>query len=456
MIHCNPVFAFWLLFFLSCGVESFSQGKLYTARGYWEESRKTEYHALQQKLAKGDSLTENEKNYIQDYDAYLATYFQRLPEDDKQNYARLSGLWDQETITTVVTDNKEYSWRGRDRLANGLYGFFYGSSLVVLTEASSAAAAAGIPLITAGLWMLGPAMNPKKYDGLTLNTVRASGTGKILGLVNGAALGLAIAGNQDGAAKVIFGLSSVGSIALGEIGFQLQKEKKFSAGQIEMIRHYGLFGSSIGLAGVISTGSSSRNAYGVGLLAGGISGMIIGNAVGKKYDYTRGDVDAIRSLTLISTGLGFAVLAGSLNQSGSESSILIPAITSIAGTIWGQRAVKGLHLTDKQGSTINLTTVGAALVGIGIVAMAGSSSQAVNIGVPSGLALIAHQLLLHNYKMKNGGLNLQGRVNRNILKLAIQITPESYFLNQKTPTKEYSYPFFSTTQNSLFKIRLTF
>ena len=161
MIHRHPAFAFWILFFLNCGVESFSQGKLFTARGYWEESRKAEYHALQQKLANGDSLTENEKNYIQDYDAYLLTYFQRLSEDDKEDYARLRGLWDQEVTTTVVTDNKEYSWRGRDRLANGLYGLFYGSSLVVLTEVGSAAAA-GIPLITAGLWMLGPAMNPKK------------------------------------------------------------------------------------------------------------------------------------------------------------------------------------------------------------------------------------------------------------------------------------------------------
>ncbi len=239
MIHRNPAFYFLAFFFLCSGVQCFSQGKLYTARGYWEEARKNEYKVIQQKLAKGDSLTENEKNYVQDYDVYLATYFQRLPEDEKQNYARLRGLWDQEITTTVVTDNKEYSWRGRDRLANGLYGLFYGSSLVVLTEASSAAAA-GIPLITAGLWMLGPAMNPKKYEGLTSNTVRASGTGKLLGLVNGAALGLAIAGKEDGASKAIFGLSSIGSIALGEIGFQLQKKNRFSTGQIEMIRHYGL------------------------------------------------------------------------------------------------------------------------------------------------------------------------------------------------------------------------
>ena len=133
-----------------------------------------------------------------------------------------------------------------------------------------------------------------------------------------------------------------------------------------------------------------------------------------------------------------------------------PASPSIAGTIWGQRAVRGLHLTDKQGSTINLSTAGAALVGIGIVAIANSSSSAVNIGVPSALALITHQLLLQKFKMTNGGLNLQGKVNRNNFKVAIQITPENYLLNQKIPTKEYSQSAFSNMQNSLFKIRLTF
>lgn len=74
--------------------------------------------------------------------------------------------------------------------------------------------------------MLGPAMNPKKYEGITRSTVRASNTGKILGLANGAFLGLAIAGSSSEVEKLILGLSSLGSIALGEVGFQLQKKTR--------------------------------------------------------------------------------------------------------------------------------------------------------------------------------------------------------------------------------------
>ena len=458
MAHRNLAFAFPLIFFLMVDIECFSQGKLYTARGYWEESTKTEYRIITEKLSKGDTLTENEKRYAQDYETYLATYFGRMPDADKQDYERLKGLWDKEIVSTVPAVNKEYEWRGRDRFANGLYGLFYGASLVAITGAKGAAAG-GIPLITGGLWMLGPAMNPKKYEGLTRSTVRASNTGKILGLGNGAFLGLAIAGSSTENEKLIVGLSSLGSIALGEIGFQLQKKKTFTTSQIEMIRHYGFLAPWIGLAGVVSVSSNSVNAAGAAMLAGGVAGIVIGNSVGKKYDYTRGDVDAVRNLTLISTGIGFTAITGSFNSNNANGLILIPAATSIVGTVLAQRAIKGAHLTDKQGSTLNLSTGGAALVGLGIVILAESSSPAVNIGVPTGLALITHQLLLHNFKMKNMELNLRGsnrgRSHRNF-KLALQVTPESYFLNQKISVKEYSPASFSRMQNPLVRLKLTF
>lgn len=195
------------------------------------------------------------------------------------------------------------------------------------------------------------------------------------------------------------------------------------------------------------------------MLAGGVAGLVIGNHVGKKYDYTRGDVDAVRNLTLISAGIGFTAITGSFNNNNANGLILIPTVTSIVGTVWAQRAIKGAHLTDKQGSTLNLSTGGAALVGLGIVVLAGSSSSAVNIGIPTGLALITHQLLLHNFKMKNLEMSLRGSSTskgHNNFKLAIQVTPESYFLNQKISVKEYSPSSFSSVQNPLVKIKLTF
>ncbi|MDZ7646935.1 MAG: hypothetical protein U5K54_07010 [Cytophagales bacterium] len=121
----------------------------------------------------------------------------------------------------------------------------------------------------------------------------------------------------------------------------------------------------------------------------------------KKYDYTVGDVDVISSLTWISAGLGFTAAVDAIDQSEKLGLLLIPAGTAIAGTLWGQRSVKGVYLTKKQGSTINLSSGGAALIGLGITALLGTESPAVFIGVPSALALIMHQSLFHSYKMKN-------------------------------------------------------
>src|SRR6185436_588143 len=116
----------------------FSQG-LYSARAYWEESNRPTYLSLQRKLAKGDSLTANEKFYIQDYETYLATYFGRLTTEEKEKYDNMKPQWDHELdVIPVTPSDKEFEWRGRDRLANGIYGFYYGVSIVALGEVDNA------------------------------------------------------------------------------------------------------------------------------------------------------------------------------------------------------------------------------------------------------------------------------------------------------------------------------
>ncbi|CAN5396212.1 hypothetical protein BH10BAC4_BH10BAC4_01340 [soil metagenome] len=447
------------LLFLLLSTHAFSQDKLYTARGYWEESTNSTYRAIQKKKEKGDSLTQNEKNYVVDYEKFLSSYYQRLPEDEKENYGRLKNLWDsgQVAAPSNAAEVKDFEWKGRDRLANGLYGLWYGASVVSITE-TKGAATLGIPLITSGLWMLGPVINPNKYKSITRNTLRASNTGKLLGLGYGAALGVAIAGGTENAGKWSFGLSTLGSIILGETAFHAQERNNYTAGRIEMMRHYGFLGPWVGFAAVVSAGSDNAQAAGVFLLAGGVSGLLIGSRVAKRYDYTRGDVDAISSLTLITTGLGFTAISGSYQFSGGDrkSLIIVPAITSIAGTIWAQRAVRGARLTDKQGSVINLATAGAALVGLGAVSLTESHSPAVYFGVPSGLALITHQLLFHKYKMNNA-LNLRGSRNRKSnYQVSFKLTPESYFLNKQIAFGEYSPQVVSKLHNPIFKLTVKF
>jgi len=450
----------FLIFCLVTGFTAFSQG-LYTGRGYWEESNKNNFKVIKQKQIMGDSLSPDELTYLQDYTAYLTTYYQRMSDDEKQRYESLNQLWDEQAAAKAVVKPEEFEWRGRDRFLNTIVGIYYGASVVAITGIEGPASA-GIPLITGGLWLLGPAMIPKKYEGINQSVVRASNTGKFLGLGYGAALALTVAGQSDHLGKWALGLSSVGSIAMGEIGFQLQKKKPVTDGHIEMMRHYGFLGPWIGFAaGVAAQGKSetlNENLTGATLLAGGISGLLIGNKIAKKYDYTRGDVDAINSLTWISTGIAFAATIETMqNNENVNALILIPAAGSVLGTMWAQKAVKGARLTKKQGSTLALATGGAALIGLGIASLAEEDSPALWIGLPSALALITHQIAFHNFKMKNLEMNLHGSLNRKKkFHVALNFSPENYFVNKRIPVGNLSPASYASLQNPMVKLKIRF
>jgi len=426
--HCLVVISLAMILHL----HSFAQD-LYSARGYWVESTKETYRKIKLKEKVGDPLTDNERSYLQDYEVYLANYYQRLSDSEKARYEQMKSEWDRELFAPQkpAVVQEEFEWRRRDRGVNFLYGLLYGTSLVVIAEIDNAAAV-GIPLITGGLWTLGPAINPKKYDDITRPVLNASNTGKGLGLLYGASLGVLIGGASDNTVKLAFGLGTVGSIALGEVGFQLQKRKNYSEGHIALIGHYGGVGPWLGLAGLASTSSENVNLYGASLLAGGVAGLILGHKASGKYDYTKGDVDNISTFTWITTGLGLSIVGAFDN--GSSALILIPAAGTVLGTALGQRSVKGVYLSKRQGSTISYSSGGAALLGLGLVTMIQSESAPVIFGVPSALALVTQQILFNKYKRANLTNGLQGRSTREqAFKFSMNITPENYFVNKRLP-----------------------
>lgn len=193
LLRCLILFTLALLIHFN----SYSQD-LYTARGYWVESTKETYRKIKQKERVGDPLTDNERSYLQDYEVYLANYYQRLPDSEKALYDQMKSEWDRELFApqkpTIVQE--EFEWRGRDRAINFFYGLGYGASLVVIADIDNAEAV-GIALVTGGLWTLGPVLNPKKYEDINRPVLRASNTGKLLGAWYGAWLGQLIGGDSD-------------------------------------------------------------------------------------------------------------------------------------------------------------------------------------------------------------------------------------------------------------------
>jgi len=477
LISEGPPGVYWLTLIIIYSIHftGYSQeiAPLYSARGYWIELKKENYQTLKQKQLREDTLTILENQFLTDYEEYLERYFSHLSEEEKEKLKQLQDQWDKAIESGEVDGDQQFEWRGRDRILNASYGIWYGSSLLLITEPQSAAAA-GVPLITGGLWLLGPMINPRKYENITRNIVRLNNTGKSFGLGYGAALATALFGQKandyDGSfEKWIFGLSSIGSIALGEVGFHYQKKHNLSSGHIEMLRHYGVLGPWVGIAATLSTNTDNANAYGAAALTGGITGLLLGNNVATNNDYTKGDVKAISSLSLISTGLGMGVAieildnASSQTETNNRSSVfIIPGIASIAGTIIAQRQVKNLKLTRKQGSTLNLATAGAALVGFGLaVAIEANNfypSALVYLGLPSGIALITHQLIIKKYKENNLLENLQSKYKKaKKWNLALNVNPENYFINQRLGRDEnYIKTYGKSRHQSIVKLSLKF
>jgi hypothetical protein len=456
----NPHFYitfFFSLFFFAVLFQSNAQG-IYSARGYWEESNKETYRIIKQKSTTGIALTADETSYLQDFESYLANYYQRLSEDEKAFYSKMKDQWDRELMGSeqrIIVD-EEFEWRGRDYATNIFYGAYYGASLVAVAEISSASAV-GIPLLTAGLWALGPVIVPKKYENINRSVVRASSSGKFLGLIYGGSLGLLLGGQSDNYSQIAFGLSSLGSIALGEVGFHLQKNRNFSEGHIELIRHYGVIGPWLGAAAFGAAGSENLNLLGATLLAGGVGGILVANNVSKKYDYTKGDIDNVSAMTVATTGIGLTIFAQVVDNEGSSAAILIPAAGTVIGTMLAQKAVKGVYLNKRQGSTIGLSTGGAALVGLGIASIFGTDSPAVWVGLPSVLALGTQQVLFNRYKKENLTGNMLGRINQDKpYKFTMKVTPENYFVNQRMAAPTGILGVNSIASNPLVNLKLAF
>jgi hypothetical protein len=110
--------------------------------------------------------------------------------------------------------------------------------------------------------------------------------------------------------------------------------------------------------------------------------------------------------------------------------------------------VKGVKLSKRQGSTINLASGGAALIGLGVVALTEAETPAWWVGVPSALALVMHQSLFHSYRKKNleGNFNF-GKSNEKRAQFSMKVTPENFFTN-----KYYSERLFAINPNNTYPI----
>lgn len=447
-----------ILFVFGFQIQSSAQG-IYTAREYWEETNKQTYKTIKLKQAVGDSISDEEISYVLDFEDYLYSYFSKLSETEKTLYQTMKNQWDRELNAPkrMETQSEEFEWRGRDRAVSVGYGLYYGASLVSLFEIDNAGIL-GIPLITGGLWALGPIINSKKYENIDRSVIRASNAGKFLGLIYGGSLGLVVAGgnppNNEG--KAAFIMSSIGSITLGEVAFQMQKNRRYSDGHIEIMRHHGVLGAFSGLSIAAAADGDTGRPFGIASVLGTTAGLALGNMASKKYPYTRGDSRYATNMSSIGVGIGFLISTQIAQNGGDQVLLLVPAGMGILGTYLGQRNTQGVNLTARQGSTINYASGGAALLGLGISALAETESTIMVLGLASGFALITQQYLFAKYKKENLNFNLARKNAEGDVKYALKFNPENYLLNQTLQSKATIMSSYSQLSTPIINFNLNF
>ncbi|ERM82285.1 hypothetical protein P872_19060 [Rhodonellum psychrophilum GCM71 = DSM 17998] len=448
---------FIVLILMGLSLELSAQS-VYTARGFWEESNKPTYKQIKLKQVLGEPISDDEIGYLNDFEVFLASYYEKMSPEERAKYEKMRVEWDREITAPqkTIIQPEEFEWRGIDRAVNIGYGIYYGASLVSAFEIDNAGAI-GIPLVTGGLWALGPILNPKKYDNIDRSVVRAANAGKFLGLIYGGSLGLIAVGNSSDEGRAAFIMSSVGSIAFGEVAFQMQKNRKYSDGHIEIMRHHGILGAFGGLSVVAAAQGETGRPFGIGALVGSTVGLALGNMASKKYEYTRGDARYATNMSSVGVGIGFAISSQiAINGDGGEGLILIPAGFGVLGTIIGQRNAQGVNLTGRQGSTINYASGGAALLGLGIAAIVQSDSPAVILGLASGFALVTQEYLFAKYRNENLNLNLSRSSAVKGINYDLTFRPENYIVNQKLQAGATLFSNYSLLSNPIINLNFKF
>jgi hypothetical protein len=422
--------------------------KPYTAKAYWNELNRSDYRTLKEKALGGMEISGQEQKWLDQFEKYLAEYYEGLAEEEKAKFLQHKDEWYLASgLTELAPESKAAPRRDPDLLLkhiafSGISGLSYGLMLNGIFDYGDQANIA-VPTILSGVSMLYPVFS-KEYDNINNNTLWLRTHGKIAGGLYGYMLGLTIWGDNlddeyiydetTGDQTVIEGhmpgaltLSLSASLGLGYLGFYLGKNQNWTEGRASMYQYYGYAIPALTASIVFATGESRARAYGINHLLSAPLGYLLANQVSKNNDYTRGDVSGIIGLTGIGTtyGLGFLILV----QGDSQSSILLPSLMGATGSLIGHAVYKDFHLSRPEGRRVNYAAIGGGLIGVGITALINPEGDgALYALIPASTGLLGYSLLAGYYK-KNKRDEMSINTNNKPL-LNVQLYPENLIFSR--------------------------
>jgi hypothetical protein len=416
--------------------------KPFTARAYWLEEQDPTFKSIQLKISQGFTITDDEQEYLEFYEDRLKEYFDRLSNEEKERYGIFKPQWDEEAGIEAEAEESDFleeNVRGiyagkKYRLYNGLYGLIYGGMLIPILGIEDSNIAYGLPFLMAGGSLLLPVINPSKYEDMTYTSVMLNRHGKFFGLIDGAALGVTLFGAEsENAAKGILAMSIAGSIAMGQIGFQLGKKVDWTQGRIAGYTHYAAV-TPLVTAGIYASfvnvdETFNERVFSGLILVSGAASYLLSNELWKKYNYSRGDMLATSSFSLLSGLLGLGII-GEIQSGDGQKEILIPTITLLAGSIGSHSILRGKNLTARNGWRVNYVAGAGALVGLGTALAIQSDNVSTNILLPAVGGFIGWGAMLNSVTKRSQENQSSGG------SFSYKFSPENYIYNQ---SKERTY-----------------
>lgn len=424
----------------------------YNARSYFEAGQNVTYLSLGERKNNGLILSEDEEQYLNEYQAFLESFYDKLSEAERIKYEEYKVQWAEELEeiqqredSDIFEANRMGIRPGRKfLLSNGIYGFSYGLGAIYALQFNADLAIA-LPFISAGISMAYPLMNPKKYEGIEFSTVLLTRHGKFIGLLDGAALGFLAFGDPSGneaLGRAIMATTIAGSIALGEAGFQLGKKKNFPEGKVATYRYYALLTPYLAFSGLVAGNVEDARIYGATVLAAGAAGYLYGDYIYRKYHFSRGDMLAASSFGLLATGLGFGI-----SPMEEPWHMLIPAATALGATFATQAMFKNTKHSSKQGWNINYASIVGVVIGFGAVFAIQPMEHNLVLALPAATGLAGWAIYASKYRKQQLSSSINDK--KSWADLSFNFTPQNYFLNKQisrttaSPMSKNGLPVFS-------------
>jgi len=409
----------------------------YSAVSYWKMEQDITYISLLDRQNAGSVLTPEEQKYVNDFKQKLAEYFEKMPDSEKAIYYKNRASWQQneQNIKGIPAQQPTDVYAGERSkftqylIMNGISGAFYGGAAAFILGVEDEGAATGMVLLSAGASVLVPVLTIKdRY--VSYNSLALSNHGKLVGALQGAALGVLMVGDNVEEGKLLLTLSAASSIAMGRVGYSLGKNKPWTEGRAALYTYYGTLMPLEGLALTAAFESEDPRIYGLSSLAFGAGGYFMANAISKRNNFTRGDITATGTLATLNGLLGLSIMLDITDDSDEypPGTIMIPAIGALGSSLLSHLWLKDAGFTNQQGRNVALASAGGSIIGLGLVAIAGAENPAPYYVTGYITGMTTYALMVNAYKKKNNF-----SLPRNEMKTGwnFNLTPQNIFINRK-------------------------